>query len=626
MTVSEYIFNFLYEKGCTRTYMVSGSSAMWLTDALCRDENMQAVCTHHEQAAAMAADGYARVNGVPGACLVTIGPGVTNAITGVAQAYFDSSPIFVISGQANSRLLQYAKDSGIRQNACQSMIVEPVVGTVTKYCKTVMDASEIIGVMEEAYDAAMFGRKGPVWIDVPVDIQNRQVPEEAFAKVKGLGPADAGSGGGIGDVPAADGGRPKGADPAVCQYQGESTPEGAAYVVSQADYDRIAGLLETAERPLILAGYGVRASQAVEVLERFAERFRIPVVTSRGGIDVIASDHPLCIGRPGGYGDRASHFAVQECDLLFILGSRLSVSTIGYYPDRLAGDAVKVMVDIDEKELERDAVPVQYKYRTDVKGFLEALMERMDAGCLGRMADHGPWISHCQKNREKYPVVLKEYAQQKPLNSYYFTSVLSDLAPAEANIIVDTGSVYCTVSQSWKLKKGQRYIASGGFSCMGSWATALGAVQKGRALIALSGDGSTQMNIQELATLKYNRLPVKLFVYNNHGYMLIRHNQHNYMDDRFLGVGPDSGVETPDFCAVAGAYGVKAARITAEDDLAAKIREVLEAEGPVVCEVMVQEFGEIIPKIASRVMPDGSLKAAEFDDLYPFLGGENDAP
>ena len=612
MTVSEYIFKFLYEKGCTRTYMVSGSSAMWLTDALCRDEHMQAVCTHHEQAAAMAADGYARVNHAPGACLVTIGPGVTNALTGVAQAYFDSSPIFVISGQANSRLLQYAKDSGIRQNACQSMIVEPVVETVTKYCKTVMDASEIIGVMDEAYDAAMSGRRGPVWIDVPVDIQNRQIP---------------------GDVLAADGWQgDRGAGAAACQSfedvpaPAKDTSESAEYAVSQADYDRIAELLETAERPLILAGYGVRASQAVEVLGRFAEEYHIPVVTSRGGIDVIASDHPLYIGRPGGYGDRASHFAVQECDLLFILGSRLSVSTIGYYPDRLAGNAVKVMVDIDEKELERDAVPIQYKYRADVKGFLEALMERMDAGCLERMADHGPWISHCQKNREKYPVVLKEYAQQKPLNSYYFTSVLSDLAPAEANIIVDTGSVYCIVSQSWKLKKGQRYIASGGFSCMGSWATVLGAVQKGRALIALSGDGSTQMNIQELATLKYNRLPVKLFVYNNHGYMLIRHNQHNYMDDRFLGVGPDSGVETPDFCAVAGAYGVKAVRITAEDDLAAKIREVLEAEGPVVCEVMVQEFGEIIPKIASRVMPDGSLKAAEFDDLYPFLGGENDAP
>ena len=585
MTVSEYIFKYLYEKGCTRTYMVSGSSAMWLTDALYRDEHMEAICTNHEQAAAMAADGYARVNDAPGACLVTIGPGATNAITGVAQAYFDSSPIFVISGQANSRLLQYAKDSGIRQNACQSMIVEPVVESITKYCKTIMDAAEILPVMDEAYEAAMSGRKGPVWIDVPVDIQNRQIPEAAF-EVK-------------------------------AQEENHSGTVASAF--ADVDYDMIAEMLAKSEKPLILAGYGVRSSQAVELMERFAEKYHIPVVTSRGGIDVIASDHPLYIGRPGGYGDRASHFAIQECDLLFILGSRLSVSTIGYYPDRLAGNATKIMVDIDEKELERDSVPIQHKYQLDVKKFLEGLLGCLENDGTERISDHSEWIEHCLENKEKYPVVLEEYAAQKPLNNYYFTSVLSDLTPAEANIIVDTGSVYCTVSQSWKIKKGQRYIASGGFSCMGSWATALGTAQDGRTVIALAGDGSTQMNIQEFATLKYNKLPVKLFVYNNHGYMLIRHNQHNYMNDRFLGVGPDSGVETPDFCAVAAAYGLKAVRITADDDISAKIKEVLDAKEPVVCEMMVQEFAEIIPKIASRVMPDGSLKAAEFDDLYPFL-------
>ena len=583
MTVSEYIFNFLYEKGCKQTYMVSGSSAMWLTDALCRDENMQAICSNHEQAAAMAADGYARVNGVPGACLVTIGPGATNAITGVAQAYFDSSPIFVISGQANSRLLQYAKDSGIRQNACQSMIVEPVVESITKYCKTIMDPVEIVSVMDEAYQAAMSGRKGPVWIDVPVDVQNRQIPEKVFADNSGK------------EIVVAE----------------EDS-------FSKVEYDVVIDTLKKSEKPLILAGYGIRSAGAIDELEHFAEQYQIPVVTSRGGIDVIASDNPLYIGRPGGYGDRASHFAIQECDCLLILGSRLSVSTIGYYPDRLAGNATKIMVDIDVKELERDSVPIHHKYQMDVKLFLINLIEKLESENV-EIGSHKEWITHCLENKEKYPVVLEEYKTQSPLNNYYFTSVLSELAPADSNIVVDTGSVYCTVSQSWQIKKGQRYIASGGFSCMGSWATALGTVQEGKQVIALSGDGSTQMNIQELATMKYNKIPVKLFVYNNHGYMLIRHNQHNYMNDRFLGVGPDSGVETPDFCAVANAYGVKSIRITAEDDIRAKIKEVLDAKEPVLCEVMVQEFAEIIPKIASRVMPDGSLKAAEFDDLYPFL-------
>lgn len=575
MTVAEYIFDYINKKGCNTIFMVSGSSAMWLTDALCRNGSLKAICCHHEQAAAMSADGYARVNHVPGACLVTIGPGVSNAITGVAQAYFDSTAMFVISGQANSRLLQYAIDSGIRQNACQSMLVEPMVSNITKYCATIMQPEDTRYIMEKAYTKAVSGRPGPVWIDVPVDIQNRQVPDEM-----------------------------RGYDRIEEKWD-------------TIDYGMIAEMLHKAKKPLILAGFGVRNAGAVEELEQFSERFRIPVVTSRGGIDVIASDSMYYIGRPGNYGDRASHYAIQKCDLLFILGSRLSVSTIGYYPEKLAENAVKIMVDIDEKELQRDAVPIQYKYRSDVKIFLQSLTGYMESDEL--RDNHREWIAWCRDLKVKYPVVLAEYKQQKPLNSYYFTSVLSGLVPENSNIVVDTGSVYCMVSQSWTVKSGQRYLASGGFSCMGFWATAMGTCQEGRNTIAISGDGAVQMNIQELATLKYNKLPVKLFVYNNNGYMLIRHNQHNYMNDRFLGVGPDSGLQTPQYCEIAKAYGIKAVRITADDDIEALIREVLSEEGPVVCEVILQEFSEIAPKIASRVMPDGSLKAADFDDLYPFI-------
>lgn len=586
MTVSEYIFQFLAEKGCDKIYMVSGSSAMWLTDALYRNENMEAICCHHEQAAAMAADGYARVNHVPGACLVTIGPGATNAITGVAQAYFDSSALFVISGQANSKLLQYAKESGIRQNACQSMIIEPVVSSITKYCKTIMNPEDVVMTMENAYKAAISGRQGPVWIDIPIDVQNKQIPENAY----------------------------------LTSISQNNLNEKISY--SNIDYEMLSKLMKNAQKPLILAGYGVRASGSLKKLQSFAHNRHIPIVTSRGGIDVVSSEDPLYVGRPGGYGDRASHFAIQECDLLFILGSRLSVSTIGYYPDRLAPKAVKIMVDIDEKELDRDTVPIQYKYQIDVGTFIENYEKQLNNLSCDFKAKHATWVIHCCENKKKYPVVLDEYEKQSPINNYYFTALLSELMPENSNITVDTGSVYCTVSQSWKIKDGQRYISSGGFSSMGSWATAIGTVQEGKNTIAISGDGSMQMNIQELATLKYNHLPIKLFVYNNHGYMLIRHNQHNYMNDRFLGVGPDCGVETPDFCAVANAYGIKSLRITSEDNIQAKILEVLNAKEPVLCEIMVQEFAEIIPKIASRVMPDGSLKAAEFDDLYPFLDAQ----
>ena len=579
MTVSEYIFNFLAEQNIKKVYMVSGSSAMWLTDALYRDNNLEAICCHHEQAAAMAADGYGRVNDVPGVCLVTIGPGATNAITGVAQSYLDSSPMFIISGQANSKLLKYQIESGIRQNGTQSLSLEPLVSSITKYFVSIMNPADIRYHMEKAYYEALNGRRGPVWIDVPIDIQNNSVPE----KMLGFTPEEA-------------------------KKETEEVKNAIQYVVNA---------LQKSQKPLVLAGYGVRSSHACKELQIFCEEQEIPIVTSRGGIDVIGTDHPLFVGRPGSYGDRPSHFAIQQCDFLLILGSRLSISTIGYYPERLAKNAVKIMVDIDEKELERDTVPIDYRIHADIKIFLKeigAYLKRDNISCR-----HHQWVYHCAGLKKKYPNVLPEYTEQVPLNAYYFTQQLSEMMPDNINICVDTGSVCNIVSQSWNLKEGQRYLISGGLSCMGFWATAIGTCQENRITLALAGDGSTQMNIQEFATLQYNHLPVKLFVYNNNGYMLIRHNQHNYMNDRFLGVGPDSGLQTPDFVRVANAYGIKTLKISKGDDIERKIKEVMEYNGPVICEVMVQEFAPIVPRIASKAMPDGSLKATEFDDLYPFL-------
>ena len=573
MTVSEYIFDFLQKKGVHTVYMVSGSSAMWLTDALKRNEKLEAVCCQHEQVAAMAADAEGRVSGIPGAALVTIGPGATNAITGVAGAYTDSSPMFVLSGQANSRILKYQMETGIRTKGTQSITLDHVAGGVTKYFAAVLDPADIRYHMERAYHEAMNGRKGPVWIDVPVDIQNRQVPEEMEG------------------------------------YEPEKFSEDAV------DWERIKELVEKAKKPLIFAGYGILSAGVREELLAFAEHFSIPVVTSRGGIGVIPSSNRLFIGRPGAYGDRASHFAVQECDLLMILGSRLSQSTTGYYPDHLAPEAVKIMVDIDEKELAKGDVPVDISIHRDLKSFMEELMA-VSAGWKDRT--HEEWVSHCQENREKYPVVDPLYGKEDGINSYYFTKLLSENAPDDVSVVVDTGSVCNVVSQSWLLKEKQRYLISGGFSCMGFWAAAVGAAAHGE-VAALSGDGATHMNVQDFATLAYYKLPVKLFIYNNHGYLLIRHNQHNYMDDRFLGVGPDSGVPSVDFCAVAKAYGLPTVRIETKEEILSKVREVFSMEGPVICEVMTQEFGILAPRIASRVMPDGSLKAAEFDDLWPFL-------
>lgn len=574
MTISEYIFDFLQKRGCDTVYMVSGSSAMWLTDALQRSQALKAVCCHHEQAAAMAADCYGRTRGIPGVCLATIGPGATNAITGVAGAFVDSSPMFVLTGQVNSRLIRYEMDTGIRQHGTQSLNLEPIVSPVVKYFACVLEPGDIRQVMERAWHESVDGRKGPVWIDVPVDVQNKQVPNE---------------------------------------MEGFQIPNQGA---QDMDLSAVAQGLARAKKPLILVGGGVRSAGAVELLGRLCQTLQIPVVTSRGGIDVIASDSPYLVGRPGSYGDRPSHFAIQQCDYLLILGSRLSVSTTGYYPQRFGRNAYKVIVDVDPKELDKPDVPVDRKISMDIKAFLEGLLNC----CVGQAtADHASWLAHCQQMRWQYPNVLSGYARERPLNSYHVSRLLSQCAPADCDIVVDTGSVCNIVSQSWDLKEGQRYLISGGLSAMGFWAGAIGAVREGRQVIALSGDGSVQMNVQEFATLHYNRLPIKLFVFQNNGYMLIRHNQHNYMNDRFLGVGPDSGLETPDYCKVAVAYGLDSCELTADDDLEEKFKEILAKDGPFVCQILVQEFGGIVPRIASRVMPDGSLKAAEFDDLYPFL-------
>ncbi len=584
MTVSEFIFDFLQQKGLETVYMVSGSSAMWLTDSLYKNDKLNAVCCHHEQVCAMAADGYGRTRGIPGACLVTIGPGATNAITGVAQAYLDSSPMFVISGQASSRLLKYEIATGIRQHGTQSLNLEPIVTSITKYFAAIMDPADIKYHMEKAYYEAMNGRKGPVWIDVPVDIQNKQIPDVMDGFI-----------------------------PEIHRKE------------DKCDYKYIAKRLSEAKKPLIMAGGGVRQAGMVKLLKALYEKYEIPVVTSRGGIDAIASDSRYFVGRPGAYGDRASHHAIQSCDLLLILGSRLSVSTTGYYPNRFAEHAEKFMIDVDLKELSREDVPVEHKYEIDLCEFFEKILRQEISDTINEN-ERDSWFQELNEYKEKYPNVKTSYADEKPLNEYYVTSCISDAAPANCNVVVDTGSVCNVVSQSWKLKDGQRYLISGGLSCMGFWATAEGAHEADRQLIAVTGDGSAQMNIQELATLRTNNIPLKLFVYNNNGYMLIRHNQHNYMNDRFLGVGPDSGVQTPCFSKVAEAYGIKSYRVVDAPTLNALLPEIMSLNEPVLVEIMVQEFAPIIPRIASKVMPDGSLKAAEFDDLYPFLDDDGNEP
>jgi acetolactate synthase-1/2/3 large subunit len=579
MTVSEYIFDFFSKKGIDTTFMVSGSSAMWLVDALQREKRYNVICNHHEQACAMSAEAYARVSGEMAICLVTVGPGATNAITGVAGAYVDSTPMIVLSGQSSTGMINIAKETGVRQQGTQSLLLEDMVKPITKYFATVMDAGSIAYHVEKAFYSATHERPGPVWLDIPVDIQNKQVP----SNMEGYNPYDV---------------------------------KKDTNVIS---LEEVCEWLTNSRRPLILAGQGVNIANARSNLISLIEKLQIPIVTTRMGIDLIETEHPLYVGRPGAYGDRASHYAIQNSDFLLCIGTRMAVSTVGYDGKNIAWKAKKVWVDIDPLEVSRNYVPMDAKFSMDAKEFLLALSEAMNNKSLKTKT----WISQCSLWKEKYDVILPEYSKEEPLNSYYVVDKISKKAKEGAVIVVDTGTSCNVVSQAWNLKKGQRYIISGGISCMGYWAGAIGAClaikDTQKQILALTGDGSFQMNVQELATIKYNRLPVKLFVFENGGYLLIRLNQHNYMNDRFLGVGPDSGVGMPNIIKVAEAYGIKSVDISTLEELDGKLDEVFKCNEPVVCVIHTNSFQEMSPRMASRVMSDGSLKASAYEDLCPFL-------
>lgn len=584
MNVSEYIFSFFSDKGIDTAFMVTGGQAMWLNDAIGKNGHYHIICTHHEQSAAMSADAYGRIKNKPALAIVTAGPGSVNAMNGVVGGYTDSSPMIVISGQAALSFVQYQEKTGIRQYGVQGINIKPLVQNVTKYFITVDDPVKIKYYLEKAYHLATTGRPGPVWIDVPLDVQKAKVPDmylESF-------------------VP-------------------EKTPMGRVSVrqaVKQA-YQ----LLEKAQRPILLVGQGVSLANARPEFSTFAKCARIPVITSRLGIDLIESENDLYVGRPGNYGERSANFAIQNADLILSVGCRMASSLVGHNPSIFGKNAYIFVVDIDEKELNKPGVKVDFKAQMDCKAFLHEMNEELPAHSLPSYED---WVKICNQWKEKYPVVQPEYRNETPVNSYLFIDQLSKMASKDDAILVDTGSCFHVACQTWKVKKGQKYLTTGGLSSMGYWCAGIGACMASnrKQTIVITGDGSLQMNIQEFATIKHNQLPIKVFILNNNGYLLIRHTQRNFMEDRFVGESPASGVWCPDALAIAQAYGIKGVRIHTAAEMEEKIAEVLNYDGPVVCDVLTPEWQMLIPRISSEKMPDGSLVAHEYADMFPFLSRE----
>ncbi len=581
MTVSEFLVSYLKQQEIDSAYAVIGSTAIWLFHALGKEKTIRTICTNHEQAAVMAADGWACLKGKPGVVFLTNGPGVTNAISGVAQAWTDSVPLIIISGESNSSVLKHEKQTGMRQYGTQSIRTDIVVSPFVKYYHILNNAADVRQVIEEAYYIAMEGRPGPVWISVPIDIQNAQVPENMVG---------------------------------WCPHEHQCTVEEESLIqVKQA--------LLHAKRPLVVAGQGIRLSQSIKQWKHFIEHYAIPVVTSRMGNDIIESNHPLFIGRPGNWGSRAAHFAIQTADVLLILGSRLSLGTTGYAPWNFAPKADKYIVDIDSTEFEKPGIAFKRCIKSDIKEFLTA-METIEIPDT-MLPEREKWCERCWEWREKYPVMLPEYRTMMPVSTYHFVERVSALSAENDVILSDTGSCCNIVSQVWNVKSGQRLRVSGGLSCMGYWATSMGMARAvelcDSRVICIVGDGSLQMNIQELGTIAHYGLPVKLMVINNNGYQIIRISQKAYAEDSFFAISPQTGVGLANTQHIARAYGIAYRKTERPREVDDAVRWALTYSGPVILEAVVAEDQVMLPRLTSKVQPDGTLKSASYEDLAPFL-------
>ncbi|MCL2283142.1 MAG: thiamine pyrophosphate-binding protein [Fibromonadales bacterium] len=580
MTVAEYMMDFLKKKGVDTAFVITGGQAMYLNDALCRTHDIRSIFVHHEQAATMSADAYSRITGKLGFVLVTAGPGAINATNGLVGGFTDSAPMMVISGQSNLAFVEYMSKSNIRQYGVQGINTRDFVEKGVKYFATVDDPAKIAYYMERAYYMALEGRPGPVWLEVPLNVQGMQVPEKILYSF---------------------------------------TPEESLFSAKKCKEacEKIANALSNSKRPLVMAGQGVRLAGVVDEFMQFIEKNNIPVITTRLGIDLIEYEHPLFVGHPGNYGDRPANITAQNADVIVVLGSRMSTSSIGHDSKMFGRNADIYVVDVDKEELNKPGPNIKGRFMEDLRFF----MPELNNASVDFTENHDEWAKFCENLKHKYPVMLPEYRDGEKVNSYYLIDQICELLDNETAVLVDTGSCFHVAAQGWKLRKGQRFLTTGGLSSMGYWCAVLGACAANnyKNTIVITGDGSLQMNIQEFATIKHLNKPIKVIIINNNGYLLIRQTQRTYMEDRFFGESPESGLFCPDTMAIAAAYGIKGVRIENPGELESKLRDVLEYDKPVICEVMCPEWQAIIPRVSSDKLPDGTLRQRNFEDMYPFL-------
>lgn len=551
MRVVDYVIDEIYKAGAKHAFIITGGGAMFINDAVAAHHSIVPICNHHEQASAMGGVAYSKYTGKPSLVCPTTGCGGTNAITGLLDAWQDSVPVIFVSGNVN---LHQISPSGVRNLGVQEARIIEVVKSITKYAKLIESVDEVEEVVQTAIKESTTGRPGPVWIDIPMDIQGKEM--ERFSL-----------------------------------------------------FDE----LINAKRPLILAGGGINcAGVSRDEFRDFIKHVRIPVVTTFNAVDLIESDDEYFVGRVGVKGTRAGNFAMQNCDLLLVLGSRLPVPATGYNYETFARDAKVIVVDIDKEEHSKNTVKIDKFIHSNLKDFLNENRVRVDVP---------EWQQKCLKWRDSWPIIPSKKSDETGIDLYDFTSKLNQFKPDDSVVISDAGSAYYVCSQATGIKGNQRYITSSAQAEMGFTVPAcIGAAFAGSpCVIGVTGDGSLQMNIQELQTIKHHNLPIKLFVWNNGGYLSIRTTQKKFFQGREIGTDEDSGVSFPDLSKIAHAYDLEYVKISDYNLLTNSLTTIFSLDMPIIIEVMCKRWQEVVPTLQGRKNSDGTISAPPLEDMYPFL-------
>lgn len=584
--LANFVADFLVENGIKHMFTLTGGGAMHLNDAFGHKEGLKCVYNHHEQACAIAAEGYTRLSGNLAGICVTSGPGGTNAITGVLGGWLDSIPMFVISGQVKRETTIWATDVPLRQLGDQEFNIVDCVKTMTKYAQMITRPQDILYHLQKALYLSLNGRPGPVWLDIPLDVQAAVIDTDNLRSFN------------------------------IKELESKEKPVYCESLTKEIIYR-----IEHAKRPVILAGTGIRLADAHREFIECIDKLNIPVVTAWNAHDVLWDGHRLNCGRPGTVGTRGGNFVVQNCDLLLVLGCRMNIRMISYNYKEFAPNAYKIIVDIDENELKKPTIKPDFPIHANVRDVLKSLIK---ANYVYNEKQN-EWKKWCRYINEKYPATLTKYYESEKLNPYVFVTELCKTLSNDDAVITGNGSACVITFQAANIKRGQRYFTNSGCAAMGyGFPAAIGACiqRNGKRTICIDGDGSFQMNLQELQTVVYNNLNLKIFYINNNGYHSIRQTQNNLFKPPLVGVCDGNGLSFPEAEKIAAAYDIPFTKISSVKDIRTNLLKVLNSCGPYFCEVVVDENQNFEPKLSSKVLPDGKIVSPPIDDMYPFLEKE----